>query len=343
MKEYSKIDYKIINKEVIKIINQPVFIIGFPRSGTKLLRDLLNNHSKINIPEIETNFLPYMNKLVNNSKNLDDKKNFKIFYRKIIRTLYFLYQETREIKKIDINKWYDQCIKFDTAEIFRNLIFHDMNIEKDDVIIWGDKSPSYLRNVNLIKNLYPNAKIIHIVRDVRDICLSSRKTWGRNICYVAHRWNKSLTELNNIIDTYKKIFFELSYETLITDTKNQMINICKFLNIDYEKGMELPQIITENFGDARDMKKIKIDNKNKFMNELTYFEINEIEKIASENLKKYDYKLINNVKNIKNISKCQFLCYNFLDFLNLFYFRLKNENLNYNVKFYYYLLIEFVN
>ena len=38
----------------------PVFIIGMPRSGTKLLRDVLNRNAKVAIMEIESHFIPYM-------------------------------------------------------------------------------------------------------------------------------------------------------------------------------------------------------------------------------------------------------------------------------------------
>ena len=94
-----------------------MFIIGFPRSGTKLLRDLLNNHSKINIPDIETNFLPYMNQLVNTTKNLEDKKNFRIvhkrFKNRVIRVLweYFIFPFKLKKLKIDILTYFQFLLK----------------------------------------------------------------------------------------------------------------------------------------------------------------------------------------------------------------------------------------
>ncbi|MCK5099057.1 MAG: sulfotransferase, partial [Desulfobacteraceae bacterium] len=39
--------------------NGPLFIVGMPRSGTKLFRDLLNNHSKVGIPPNESHIIPY--------------------------------------------------------------------------------------------------------------------------------------------------------------------------------------------------------------------------------------------------------------------------------------------
>ena len=39
-------------------MTKPIFISGMPPSGTKLLRDILNNHSKVSIPDSETHFIP---------------------------------------------------------------------------------------------------------------------------------------------------------------------------------------------------------------------------------------------------------------------------------------------
>ena len=38
----------------------PLFIIGMPRSGTKLLRGLLEQHPRVRVPTIETEFFPFL-------------------------------------------------------------------------------------------------------------------------------------------------------------------------------------------------------------------------------------------------------------------------------------------
>ena len=53
--------------------NKCLFIVGASRSGTKLLRDLLNNHSKIRIPNIESQFIIDLLKI--NNKNPNKTRN----------------------------------------------------------------------------------------------------------------------------------------------------------------------------------------------------------------------------------------------------------------------------
>ena len=67
----------------------PLFIAGMPRSGTKLLRDLLNQHSEISIPEVETHFIPlfikkFSKQLIFNEENkkqlVDDLLNTSFYW-----------------------------------------------------------------------------------------------------------------------------------------------------------------------------------------------------------------------------------------------------------------------
>ena len=70
----------------------PLFVVGMPRSGTKLLRDLLNQHSAIGIPRIETEFLPYWFEHWERWGDLSDKNQFQHFYESVRTSSYFRYQ-----------------------------------------------------------------------------------------------------------------------------------------------------------------------------------------------------------------------------------------------------------
>ncbi len=282
---------------------------------------------------IETRFFSYMDNLIKDFGNLKNKKKFKKFYSKIIKNTYFQYQDVKKIKKIDAETWYNRCKEFTTAEIFKQLILHDEKIEENDEIIWGDKSPSYIIKVKLIKQIYPKAKILHIIRDVRDVCLSYRKTWGKNIYRVAYNWDKKLKEFNKQINEFKDDVYELKYESLLKNTKEQVKNICIFLNIDYKEGMEIPSRVTELYGDAKNLKRIKKDNIEKFLKELEPKEILKTESIAYYNLKKYDYEIINKDVKLNDLNKISLLYYQIQDVKNMFQFKIKIYGLLYAIKF----------
>ncbi|MDP1558114.1 MAG: sulfotransferase [Nitrosomonas sp.] len=46
---------------------------------------------------------------------------------------------------------------------------------------WGEKSPMNLQHITALAKVFPNAQFIHIIRDVRDYCLSINKAWGKDM------------------------------------------------------------------------------------------------------------------------------------------------------------------
>jgi hypothetical protein len=71
----------------------PLFIVGMPRSGTKLLRDLLRGHPLIGIPTTEANLLPRWAAEWHRLGDLSDRERFAAFYRRAVRAPYFLLME----------------------------------------------------------------------------------------------------------------------------------------------------------------------------------------------------------------------------------------------------------
>ena len=62
----------------------PLFLLGMPRSGTKLLRTLLNAHPAIHIAQVETHFIPYWHANWDSYDDLADLQNFRKFYDKAL-------------------------------------------------------------------------------------------------------------------------------------------------------------------------------------------------------------------------------------------------------------------
>ena len=71
----------------------PLFIVGLPRSGTKLIRDLANRHTRIAIPVIETEFLPMLFEQWDAWTDLADPERFRAFHAALRSTPYFRLME----------------------------------------------------------------------------------------------------------------------------------------------------------------------------------------------------------------------------------------------------------
>lgn len=255
----------------------PLFIIGMPRSGTKLLRDLLNQHSQIFIPDIETEFLIYWFNNWNRFGDLSDRMRFINFYNEVLKAPYFLYQRERNTLT-SCEEWFEACEQFDVASVFKALVRLDTGT--DSTVIWGDKSPSYTKDIALIKEIYPEARFVHITRDVRDYVLSINKAWGKNILRAANRWGTDVFSAHNQIKLLGSDGLELKYEDLITDVQSSLENICIFLGVDYEESMAELKHETENLGDAKGFVGIVCDNKQKYIFKLKGARLRRVESAA---------------------------------------------------------------
>jgi len=266
----------------------PLFIVGMPRSGTKLLRMLLNNHSKIAIPSYETEILPYWVSRWEEFGNLSNFNLFKIFYNRTQKEAFFYFLKQNNENVPSATEWYNACGgKWSVSEVFEALVRLVTN--SDNGIIWGDKSPSYITHIPLLKKLYPQAKIIHIVRDVRDYCLSINDAWGKNMIRAAQRWADDVHQVRLISYSFPQDIFEVRYEDLLDDPKNILQDICKFCGIEFEEDMLILSSPSENYGAAKGYHKIVANNKEKWRYKLRPTLVKSIEELCRDELMNYGY------------------------------------------------------
>lgn len=301
----------------------PLFIIGMPRSGTKLLRDMLNQHTRIVLPRVETEFLPYLVNLQHTLGDLSVREKFSKFYKAIIRQPYFVYIMEEYGHIISEKEWYSHLREFTPGEIFEVLIRHDVNYANQPNAIWGDKSPGYIRHVKLIQSIYPSAKFVHIVRDVRDYCLSINRAWGKNMYRAAQRWVDDVGSVRTDAIACSAQMKEVRYEDLLANPVDVLKEICAFLGVEYENTMIALQRPTENLGDTRGKAHIISDNIDKYKVHMASNVKQAIETVAADVLRSYNYSV--DVQATKRLSKINMCVFKILDGINLFSFSLRER------------------
>ncbi|MDY7036582.1 MAG: sulfotransferase [Thermodesulfobacteriota bacterium] len=243
--------------------------MGLPRSGTKLLRGLLNEHGEVGILSGETEFLPHW---INNWEEFGDLSNeyyFHRFYRYMKKFTHFLWMDKISVK-ISPKVWHERCKSFDVTGVFEALIRYELELldGKYDVSIWGDKSPSYIRYLSLLKKSFQSAKFIHVVRDVRDYCLSINKVWGKNMFRAAQRWKNSIDKARKEAKLFPDDYCEMRYEDLLDHPEKTLRDICNFLSISFDESMVELSEPTEKVGDTRDKRFIFKNNKKKYLKKM---------------------------------------------------------------------------
>lgn len=300
------LDVKIKSKKAhCFVMRPPVFIIGNPRSGTTLLRLMLTNHKNIVIPP-ECGFAVWFHAKYQSlafSKTVVDE-----FVRDI--------STARKIEtwNLDYEKLLDYMIAVNPVSypeaVSAVYEFYGRSIGKN-YLRWGDKNNYYLHHIDTIREMYPSAHFIHIVRDGRDVACSYRNLRNANIAsnYAPHlpfnikdiaiEWS---TNIQKVRRSFDKVgwdhVYEIRYEDLVSQPSRELKKICLFLEEPYDADMELYFIKNQLEHQepveflqwkAKTIEKPTTSEIGKFRKELTLEEIKEFESICGSMLKIYNY------------------------------------------------------
>ncbi len=262
--------------------NGPIFVIGMNGSGTTMLSDCLNNHSKIYSFWMEANFIPYYIETHSKYGDLNDDKNF-LGLLNAIRNEPVL-KAVNGYKAVPLPSNWRSCDHNLTAAT--DIIFNYF-ASLHHKPIWCIKAPSYAKHVLQISKYFPNSKFIHIMRDGRDCAASLHRRWKYNSQAMIYRWKKYVGEANRqgrILGKDK--YIECFYENLTRNPEKEMQKICSFLQVEYEKNI-LESSRIRNFTGSKS--KVLHVNSNKFKIYFTPQKIYRLEKIAGEQLHKLGY------------------------------------------------------
>lgn len=263
----------------------PVFIVGMPRSGTKLLRTLLNRHSLIGIPEFESHFIPYYAQEDRDWRALQAPEEFRRFYQHIGASN-FCRRLGRDVP--DCEAWRQAVEEWSCAGVMEALF--RLYAAGRGKPIWGDKTPQYLTQLPLLARLYPAGRFIHIVRDPRDYCASVQKAWGKHPYRSAQRWADEVARCRaDGAALGEQRFLEVRYEDLLTDTEAVMRRISEFLGVPFEACTTVPDKAAENLGAARGSTSIVRDNAYKWRRGQDRRAVARIERICAEELRRSGY------------------------------------------------------
>lgn len=191
----------------------PIFIGGEGRSGTTLMRAMLNSHPRIFCgPEthffIDQKFIDFHNILLKNYAN--------------------------QISE------YNENVHEEVNQMFRGMIndFFTKHMKKNKKKRWADKTPYNIKHIDFLLEVFEgNMKFIHMIRDGRDVAASLlTMPWGPpTIEGAAHSWNTIIENSRKHLG--KKYFIEIKYEDLINNEVKVLKGVCKFLKEDYDKRM----------------------------------------------------------------------------------------------------------
>lgn len=202
-------------------------------SGSTLLSYILNRHSKIYCGEelaIFSNPLTYTNYSIF-QKHYKEILEFGISSMPYRNSDSFLRNlEYHNFSHTEIESLLNENNSFDS---FINKIQNKI-LKMSNKTIWAEKTPENILVIGKFIDTFPEAKIIHIIRDPRDSILSlMRRHFKKHIA--AEYWLSSIAAIQPFVG-YRNLI-EIRYEDLVTYPEDTIRKICTFLNIDFENTM----------------------------------------------------------------------------------------------------------
>jgi hypothetical protein len=213
--------------------NTPFFVLGAARSGTTMLRLMLNRHSRLAIP-FESQFLRQIFAELPANRPLTppeaacfadlviNEKNFRAWH----------------LTPAQVREEIERRAPAPLAVLVDALFL--MEIAGSGKPRWGDKTPHYYLCWQQLMGLFPGSKVIHIVRDGRDVSRSLAKVgWhGPTECDRARYWSQRVEfALAAARELGPERNLIIRYEDLVLQTRNTLESVCDFLTEVYEPEM----------------------------------------------------------------------------------------------------------
>lgn len=277
-------------------LDSPIFIIGTERSGSNLLRLILNSHSHIFVPHPPHIFY-YFGELEALYGDFSQDAN-------LLRLI-------KDVKRLVDGHIYPWEVSLEPQQLLsevkpRDLFgvyatFYERYRATSGKNRWGCKSTFMIDYADRILQNYPKAKLIWLVRDPRDVAVSSRKSVFNPFhpYLTAELWTQQQQVALNLVATLPTdTILKLRYEDLLTDSEEQVKRLCEFLEEPFEAGM-LRFFETDEAQKSGKLSKswentakpILTNNFGKYRKQLTEEEIKWVEAVAGEVMRRLDYTL----------------------------------------------------
>jgi Sulfotransferase family len=211
-----------------------VFVLGVRRSGTTLLRVMLDRHSQLAVPD-ESFFIP----------QLADRHGGGIDVESFVddlRRLETLREWEVPVEEVRTRLRPGQPVGEAIGAIFETYAARQGKAR------WGDKTPLYMQHLRLLERHFPQALFVHLFRDGRDAATSFlampeglvTTSWAhpRSAADFACQWRAEIEAARRLgARVGPRRYLEVAYEPLVAEPERELRRICEFVGLTFEPGM----------------------------------------------------------------------------------------------------------
>jgi hypothetical protein len=221
----------------------PFFIVGCPRSGTTVVRSMLNAHPRLAIPP-ETHWIVALAprrydagapRRIPNGRPRLQLAGGRPVIEEIVGYPTFFGMKLDEARLLD-----ETSGDAGRGADFPRLVRAVMQRYADDrgKPRWGDKTPRYVNHMPLLRRMFPDARFLHVMQDGRHVVRSIVDISGRPPIQAAAFWRRHvLRGRRDGARLGRGVYQELRLEDLVADPERELRRVCAFLGEDYAPEM----------------------------------------------------------------------------------------------------------
>jgi hypothetical protein len=257
-----------------------IFIVGVSRSGTTLMRYILNQSDQIAISR-ENHFLGHllssegMRHKIRQFGDLHEDANVQ----RLVDFLYSGYSEKSSwlrrssshwrwvTRQIDKEIFLQKILESDRSERALFATMMDLFAERRGKVIKGEKTPAHFQYAETLMDWFPNAKIIHMMRDPRGIFVSElhrRQKEARSFPYrqlkrvpalmklfillqITLTWAASARSASTNLAKYPGRYTIQRFEDLVRHPEEQVSGLCVYLGVPFQEKMLEQEVVSMGF------------------------------------------------------------------------------------------------
>jgi tetratricopeptide (TPR) repeat protein len=194
------------------------FLLGYPRSGTTLLEQVIDAHSAVQSFEETNAFLQALRRLFPRALQPDEKP-------------WPWVNDPDRSRRDHARSWYFEFLRRMGA-----------TLEPSTFLL--DKNPGLIGHVQMVSRLFPDAKLVFMVRDPRDICLSAYQTQVMLTPFSVNwlDWEDTVRHCHALLSHWRALrdrlpnpWIEVRYEDLVSDLEGTARRVMAFLDLPWQE------------------------------------------------------------------------------------------------------------
>ena len=229
-----------------------IFVVGNSRSGTTMMGRIIGKNSSV-FTFKELHFFGQLWSSKYKNKLLSKKESIKLFSKLLSIQKFGIFNQKNSSQFDELSESVLDQKTYSRIEVFN--LFLNYSVEQHNSVISCDQTPRNVFYIQEILDNFPNAKVVNMVRDPRDVLLSQKNKWKRRYfgasgipfreairsyfnyhpIVISKIWNTSI--LNAKKFEQEKRVKTIKFEDLVLNPKSTISELCSFLEIDFDESM----------------------------------------------------------------------------------------------------------